>query len=60
MFISLICLITGCWRLPPGGVDQNIEQLPYRRVQRPMFPMDKDMKEPDLSARLVPASDEVK
>jgi len=25
-----------------------------------MFPMDKDMKDPDLSARLVPASDEVK
>jgi len=46
--------------LTPGGVDQNIEQLPYHRIQRPMFPMDKDMKDPDLSARLVPASDEVK
>ncbi len=46
--------------LTPGGVDQNIEQLPYHRILRPMFPMDKDMKDPDLSARLVPASDEGK
>ena len=43
--------------LTPGGVDQHLERLPYRRIQRPMFPLDKDMKDPDLSARLVPASD---
>jgi microcystin degradation protein MlrC len=43
--------------LTPGGVDQNLERLPYRRIQRPMFPLDKDMKNPDLSARLVPSSD---
>jgi microcystin degradation protein MlrC len=43
--------------LTPGGVDQNIERLPYHRIQRPMFPLDKDMKEPDLSAKLVPSSD---
>jgi len=40
--------------LTPGGVDQNIEQLPYHRIQRPMFPMDKDMADPDLTAKLVP------
>jgi microcystin degradation protein MlrC len=46
--------------LTPGGVDQNIERLPYHRIERPMFPMDKDMKQPDLSARLVPSSDDAK
>lgn len=44
--------------LTPGGVDQDLERLDYRRIQRPMFPLDKDMAEPDLTARLVPASDE--
>ena len=43
--------------LTPGGVDQDIEHLPYRRIQRPMFPFDKNMAEPDLSAKLVPSSD---
>lgn len=46
--------------LTPGGVDQNLERLPYKRIQRPMFPLDKDMKEPDLSAKLVPSSDKLK
>jgi microcystin degradation protein MlrC len=41
--------------LTPGGVDQNLERLPYKHIQRPMFPLDKNMKEPDLSAKLVPA-----
>jgi microcystin degradation protein MlrC len=40
-----------------GGVDQNLERLGYKRIQRPMFPLDKDMANPDLSARLVPSSD---
>jgi len=44
--------------LTPGGVDQNLERLPYKRIERPMFPLDKDMKDPDLKARLVPAADE--
>jgi microcystin degradation protein MlrC len=44
--------------LTPGGVDQDLARLPYKRIQRPMFPLDKDMKDPDLSARLVPSSDE--
>ncbi len=46
--------------LTPGGVDQNLERLAYRRIQRPMFPLDKHAKDPDLSARLVPASDQLK
>ena len=45
--------------LTPGGVDQNIEQLPYKRIIRPMFPFDKDIKDPDLKARLVQLSDEL-
>jgi len=43
----------------PGGVDQNLERLGYKRINRPMFPLDKDMKDPDLKARLVPASNEL-
>ena len=43
--------------LTPGGVDQNLERLPYKHIQRPMFPLDKNMPDPDLSARIVPASD---
>ena len=45
--------------LTPGGVDQNLEQLGYKRIKRPMFPLDKDMKDPDLKAKLVPASDKL-
>jgi microcystin degradation protein MlrC len=44
--------------LTPGGVDQDLDRLPYRRINRPMFPLDKNMKGPDLSARLVPSSDQ--
>jgi microcystin degradation protein MlrC len=44
--------------LTPGGVDQDLERLGYRRIQRPMFPLDQDMEDPDLSARLVPRSDQ--
>ncbi len=46
--------------LTPGGVDQDIEHLPYHRVERPMFPLDKGMSDPDLSAKLVPSSDQAK
>jgi microcystin degradation protein MlrC len=42
--------------LTPGGVDQNLERLPFKRIQRPMFPFDKNMPTPDLSAKLVPLS----
>ncbi len=37
-----------------GGVDQDLERLPYKHIQRPMFPLDKNMPEPDLSAKLIP------
>jgi microcystin degradation protein MlrC len=42
----------------PGGVDQDLERLGYQRIHRPMFPLDKDMPDPDLSARLIPSSEE--
>lgn len=45
--------------LTPGGVDQDLERLGYKRIKRPMFPLDADMATPDLSARLIPASHEV-
>jgi microcystin degradation protein MlrC len=39
--------------LTPGGVDQNLERLPYKRIQRPMYPLDKNMSDPDLTAKMV-------
>jgi microcystin degradation protein MlrC len=42
--------------LTPGGVDQDLERLPYKRIDRPMFPFDKNMADPDLHARMVPLS----
>ncbi len=42
--------------LTPGGVDQDLGRLRYKRIQRPMFPFDKEMTDPDLSARIVPSS----
>lgn len=42
--------------LTPGGVDQDLERLTFKRIQRPMFPFDKDMADPDLKATLVPLS----
>lgn len=46
--------------LTPGGVNQDLAKLPYKRIQRPMFPLDKDMKKPDLSAKFVPLSGTVR
>ena len=46
--------------LTPGGVDQDLERLGYKRINRPMFPLDKDMETPDLSTRFIPASDKLK
>jgi microcystin degradation protein MlrC len=45
--------------LTPGGVDQNLQRLGYEHIKRPMYPLDEDMEDPDLSARLIPASDEL-
>lgn len=44
--------------MTPGGVDQDLERLGYKRINRPMFPLDADMADPDLSARFVPLSHE--
>ncbi|MBX2924649.1 MAG: M81 family metallopeptidase [Chitinophagaceae bacterium] len=43
--------------LTPGGVDQDLERLPYKRIKRPIFPLDKEMPDPDLSARFISPSD---
>lgn len=40
----------------PGGVDQDLERLGHKRIIRPMYPLDKNMADPDLSARFVPQS----
>lgn len=45
--------------LTPGGVDQDLERLNYKRIQRPMFPFDREMEDPDLSARFILSSDEI-
>ena len=43
--------------LTPGGVDQDLERLGYKRIQRPMYPLDKDMEDPDLSAQFIRSSE---
>ncbi|MFE1434249.1 M81 family metallopeptidase [Streptomyces griseoaurantiacus] len=43
--------------LTPGGVDQDLLRLGHHRVRRPLFPFDRDMADPDLRARVLPASD---
>lgn len=52
--------LRGDWvmALTPGGVDQDLERLGHQRINRPMFPLDPDMEDPDLSARMVPLSNE--
>ena len=51
----------GSWimALTPGGVDQDLERLGYRYIKRPMFPIDREMPDPDLSTRWIPASNEM-
>lgn len=46
--------------LTPGGVDQDLERLGYKNIKRPMFPFDATMEKPDLSTRLIPASNNLK
>ena len=45
--------------LTPGGVDQDLLRLPYKRVPRPIFPLDPYMDDPNLGARFIPLSDEI-
>lgn len=44
--------------LTPGGVDQDLLRLPYKDIQRPMYPLDPDMPTPNLKARFVPLANE--
>ena len=40
--------------LTPGGVDQDLHRLAYKRIQRPMFPVDTFLTEPDLTVQWMP------
>lgn len=42
--------------LTPGGVDQDLKRLDHKRINRPMFPIDANMDDPDLTARFIPLS----
>ena len=44
----------------PGGVDQDLLRLPYKRLTRPIYPLDPDMENPDLRARFIPLSNDLK
>lgn len=44
--------------MTPGGVDQDLLRLDYGRINRPMYPLDPDMPDPDLSARFIPLASE--
>ena len=46
--------------LTPGGVDQDLMRLDYKHINRPMYPLDKDMEDPNLKAIFIPSSDEIK
>ena len=45
--------------LTPGGVDQDLERLNYKRIKRPMFPLDKEMKNVNLKSRFIKAANEL-
>lgn len=38
--------------LTPGGVDQDIPRLPYRRVGRPVYPLDPEIPDPAFDAQI--------
>ncbi len=40
--------------LTPGAVNQDIESLPFERVERPVFPLDREMAEPDWQVTIFP------
>jgi microcystin degradation protein MlrC len=39
-----------------GGVDQDLANLPYKRVIRPIFPLDPDMPDPELNVIFIPSA----
>jgi microcystin degradation protein MlrC len=42
--------------LTRGGVDQDFRSLPYKRIVRPIFPLDPDMPDPELNVIMVPSA----
>ena len=42
--------------LTKGGVDQDLLNLPYKRIHRPRYPLDPDMKTPKLKVEFIPQS----
>ncbi|MGL5562605.1 MAG: MlrC C-terminal domain-containing protein, partial [Tannerellaceae bacterium] len=42
--------------LTRGGVDQDLLSLPYKRIPRPMYPLDPDMETPKFKAVFIPVS----
>jgi microcystin degradation protein MlrC len=44
--------------LTPGGVNQDLKALGHHRIRRPMFPMNRIERRPDLMARILPLSHE--
>lgn len=49
--------IKGDWMmaLTRGGVDQDLTKLPYKRINRPMYPLDSDMPDPALEVVFIPS-----
>jgi len=39
--------------LTPGGVDQHITRLPYRALERPIYPLDPEMADPSVVPELI-------
>lgn len=39
-----------------GGVDQDFSKLPYKKIVRPIFPLDPDMPDPELNVIMVPSA----
>lgn len=39
-----------------GGVDQDVNNIPYKNIIRPMFPLGPDMPDPELNVILVPSA----
>ncbi|MDR2907802.1 MAG: M81 family metallopeptidase [Bacteroidales bacterium] len=39
-----------------GGVDQDLVNLPYKRVIRPIYPLDPDMPDPALNVIFIPSA----
>lgn len=42
--------------LTRGGVDQDFQNIPYKNIIRPMFPLDPDMPDPELNVIFVPSA----